>query len=1202
MAETFQSLMKSFRDVTHQTLKENKDTSVMKLLIRTVNSLETVLATFDKFLKSKNIDVGKAYEASKEKGKSLAESGKKFMDEAKEKGLKATITGKALDVKSKLGSIFARDKEKQVGPPADGEGHHEGGHPAEHGKEEKTDSKLNKVVSTFSDLADQLKDKLGGALGGKKPLEEKKSWLDRVKERMSKRSAEVEDEKKAVQEHGKKKGGGGWLGKILSGLMGVGGFIVKGMTKSMRFLGGFLMKGFSRALFRLVPGLSGGIAKATQAIVTNGLKLAGRGLMSGAGAIARAALPFAGQALGVAARGAAMLATGPVGWAIAIGTAVYAGYKLYKYLHRNDVKDDVYGKLTRLRLLMYGLNDTNKEYYSKVFDLEMIMKDYVKFSNFQIQITKLDSKAIDKILELFGVQREEKEKYAILNNWFMKRFIPAYKAFMTALWSVNSNIYLDEIDKLKPGNLVDFISKFSVPGIIFKTVQAPTGDKPDILVKKEDVDAMYTSICNDVKAQAPKEKTAEEKAREENRQAAAKQKQQADAAKAPATTPTADKQALKKETPVPSGKDASAPDAEGENKPNAKDDMNKTQAKAAGKLNTASGQLTPGGMTLEGISTKLDKSKIYNLDPNVRDLFTGMAKEYKALTGKDIPVNEAFRSYEDQEALYKKMPDKAAKPGNSTHEAGLAVDINSATSQELDKMGLLRKYGFSTSVGGEKWHIEPIGVTLNPTLAKKDENFRTKAVLSSPGHGGGGYGFLEDSILKKRDTNYQMSIYNSGSDNPIDVEKVAATNAAKDGNATGTVLNQSKSDDPNKLSTAGKTGTTKSDGVQVTSTKTETVTGGGSRTTYASNDGEGENKPSLPTSKTPIGKTDKAPSLDGKPSTGNPNMDIAKYATLPPEAAIKQAAKMTGMNEDTMIGYAKMESSMDPNAQAKGGTAGGLFGITDNTWEGLTDKYGNKYNLPENADKKNAFYSALMAGEYSKENLQRLTGWKQLGLDENTAMYLGHHFGASGANGILNKANQNPSIPIREAVSEKAYSSNQKELGNRSVGDYLNMLGQKVASMIGKVFKPVQSKGPTPMTDGSDAMTFDQGKMGGNDTTPKATGTSAPKTSAQSYMQRASEKTSISSSSYSSSMNNTPVSTDTGAQNTYKQMFDTSKMESVLGEQLEQMKSMVGLLRSIDGKFDGKAGAPAPAAKTPPPADKSIPNSSIDLSRKKLTA
>lgn len=1249
MADTFESLLQSLKDATGTSLKKNKDTTAVKLLNRTVKSLENVLAMFDKFLKEKNIDVGKEYKKVKEKGSNLVKDAKDVFKESKDKGLVKSVMDRATSIKSKLGDVFSKDKEKQNGPPEKENSDKENTEESEEDSEEKDSKKkeskgssikkkvkekLTKTGSALSSIKDKIKEKLSPE---KAPLEEKKSWLERLNSRQDKRKKEVEEEKKAVREKSKPvKKGSNWLGKILSSMVSLGGMVIGGLSKSIKFLGGFLFKGFSKAIFRLIPGLSGGIAKTIQSLAGKGLMAAGRGALSLAGTAARAALPFAGQALGMAARGVAMLASGPVGWAVAIGTAVYAGYKLYKYLTRNDVADDVYGKLTRLRLLMYGINDTNKEYYSKIFDLEMVMKDFIKFSNYKVEINKLDAKAIDKILDIFGVTREEKAKYTILNTWFMKRFIPAYKAFVQALYTVNSSIYLDDLDKLKPADMINFISKFSIPTAIYNVTQAPTGDQPEILVKKEDVDIMYTNICNLVKAKAPVEKTAEEKAKEE-----VKDKQNKNPVNQVTTAP---KEPPKPVVETPKTKDdgkMNSPDAEGEDKPTTNDSLNKTAQQASDKLNKASGQLTPGSLSLEGITTKIDKSKITSLDPNVRELFTGMAKEYNALTGKNIQVNEAFRSYADQAALYKSMPDKAAKPGNSTHEYGLAIDVSKTQTEELDKIGLLRKYGFTASVGGENWHLEPIGVSLNPTAAKNDINFRNKAVLASPGKGGGGYGFLKNSIMKKRDTNYQLSIYNSNSDNPIDVDKVAeATSKGKDPSPAGAVMNGS-SNKPGTdvggskpLNTTGQTPTATGNTSQ--SPLTAGVNVSSKINPTATTDGEGEAKPSMPSTTAPLASKGSNPSLDkGATNTANPsnqNLDIGKYAELPVEQAIKQAAKMAGMDENVMLGFAKIESGLKSGAKAKTSSASGLFQITGPTWDGLVKANGAKFNLPPNPDKNNPFYNSLMASVYAKENLSRLKGYKEAKVEETTALYLAHHFGLSGANKILAQINSNPNTPMAQTVSPDAYNANYSELNNQTAGSYIVKVSNKLAAATGqpsKVGDTIASKSNTPTatpnaaTSSSSPVTTASSSPANNSVpnsgtkqptmspvTNYSTGTQVAdsgNTSSPVSKQNAmfSPKPSMSSTMYNMSTTSPTQAKDTSQQNPYKDMFNTSKMESIMADQLGKLGEIASILGSIDGKIDidkikGSI-APSQAPARPMNVNREVSPYAVDLTRKKIT-
>jgi hypothetical protein len=91
----------------------------------------------------------------------------------------------------------------------------------------------------------------------------------------------------------------------------------------------------------------------------------------------------------------------------------------------------------------------------------------------------------------------------------------------------------------------------------------------------------------------------------------------------------------------------------------------------------------------------------------------GMAQEYYQLTGKRLNINSAYRSPEHQAHLYRTLPKgQAAPPGRSLHEYGFAFDINSAQGNELAKLGLLNKYGFSRPISKEPWHIQPVGMTL----------------------------------------------------------------------------------------------------------------------------------------------------------------------------------------------------------------------------------------------------------------------------------------------------------------------------------------------------------------------------------------------------------------------------------------------------------------------------------------------------------
>lgn len=997
------------------------------------------------------------------------------------------------------------------------------------------------------------------------------------KDRDEKRKKEIEDEKKAVQENSKKKDKDSWFGKIIGAIGAVGGFIgkalgslggfmLKGFTNSIGFLGGFVVKGLGKTFMSIVPALSSSIARITSKLVGGGLKAAGSLAWEGAKAAGRAILPAAGGALQLAGRAALTLATGPVGWVVAAATVAYAGYKLYKYLKRNDVADDLPGKLTRLRLLMYGFNDAKKEHYSKVFDLEMLMKDYVKFKDYKVVVDKLTKDDIDKILDIFKVSRDEKDKYAVLNTWFVKRFMPAYKSFMQAMWSVNNSIYLDEIDKFKPVDFYNFVTHLSIPTVIYDIEQVPTFDDTRVYHSKTQVDEMLINVTNMAKEQANmKDSNAAKKVAEENKRAknAAAQKQQPEqkkAEEAKATVPPP-KQPPPEQAPGDSDSPPGKEKSEGE----------KTEVKAAAKLSKASGEIYPGSTSLEGISTALKKEKIYNLDPNVRELFTGMAKEYNALTGKTIPVNEAFRSYDDQAALYAKNPGKAAKPGNSTHEFGLALDIASKTADELDKLGLMRKYGFTRPIGGEKWHIEPIGVSVNPNLAKKDQNYRFTAIQTSVGRGGDGYGALDNSVLKKRDTNYQLSIYNKAGGETIDPAKAVKGN--KD-NLTPKPEMSGKSEDKPKI-----TGQTSPTGNK------PNADAKGAMGLPANPDAE--SKPSTNPSDKPLEKSENV----AQPS---PNTDVGKFADLGPQAAIKQAAKMTGMNEQTMLAYAQMESSgKGGSIKNKNSSATGLFQILKGTWDALVKKYGPKYGLPADAKPDNNYYNALMAMEYAKENLASLKDYQSAGIDEATAIYLAHHYGPGGARKIIDFLKKDPNTPMKNAVPDNVYKANSAAIGDNTVQGYVQKVSGKIAAAGGS------SNAGTSASGSKSIEQVDAPKPADNNTAIASKDSGFQKAVLKSEPTPASPYKTVNTASAATAPSQAPAPQQSSIMN-------PKNAESLMTEQLNALNLIAKILTSIDGKFDGDTFKQLAASKsqTPSPAapDKSIPKGSVSLSRKPIEA
>lgn len=248
-----------------------------------------------------------------------------------------------------------------------------------------------------------------------------------------------------------------------------------------------------------------------------------------------------------------------------------------------------------------------------------------------------------------------------------------------------------------------------------------------------------------------------------------------------------------------------------------------TPPQAAGDLMTGSGAdkyIKKGGL-----------EKLRNMHPEFLKLFMGAVQEYGEKTGRQIQIKEGFRTYEQQLALKAKHGPRAAAPGSSLHEFGMAIDVNSADADAMEQMGLFRKYGLTRPVGGEPWHVEPAGIQMAYNTYKKNWDAANSAIAAGVGKGGGGYGTVVGARKYGRNPELVKALLNKESkpgegvkdlNNQIDQAKAFASGAIT------------------KASDSSKAVTRTSDGLNVTQ--------GGNSKGYAGNiasiASEGEQSPS----------------------------------------------------------------------------------------------------------------------------------------------------------------------------------------------------------------------------------------------------------------------------------------------------------------------------------------------------------------------
>lgn len=144
----------------------------------------------------------------------------------------------------------------------------------------------------------------------------------------------------------------------------------------------------------------------------------------------------------------------------------------------------------------------------------------------------------------------------------------------------------------------------------------------------------------------------------------------------------------------------------------------------------------------EGKSYRLSVSTIHQKDVEGERLYldSDVADKYnemQAAAAKDgffLKTTTAFRTHKHQRRLKRQKGDLAAKPGWSTHQQGLSVDISGTTRMIKGKRyrtilywWLIRngkKYGFYNDVEEEPWHWTFKGVKKNERRKSKKIHHR----------------------------------------------------------------------------------------------------------------------------------------------------------------------------------------------------------------------------------------------------------------------------------------------------------------------------------------------------------------------------------------------------------------------------------------------------------------------------------------------
>lgn len=651
--------------------------------------------------------------------------------------------------------------------------------------------------------------------------------------------------------------------------------------------------------------------------------------------------------------------------------------------------------LEAIRYKSYGLVVMKASAIGAFRNLEAITMDFVKIDSSGKATFDGDVKeVIKKAGGYFGVASGESEFTSKWTNWYMNRFLPVYLAMHSSIFAITQRAELR--------TNVRFLER-ATPSQTMVIARAMMGAKGIWEIKdfafKGQVAGTNPNVCDEnilfIENMAKEEAVKEQKATKATSAPATAAEAVTNIKPAPENKPEAPKQNQTKSSDGPkSAAQAMGVSDEPEQKAFTDDapgqkDLGKTIASSGspGTLPVAPGEMYSGAGGLAFL-TLANGANIEGLHPSVKRLFLGMAEEYGKLTGKKIQVNTAYRSFKEQEALYKKYgPGRAARPGSSLHEYGLALDVQSADLEQLEKLGLLRKYGFTRPLGSEPWHIEPAGIHDNAVRqkSKTDHAYATKFIESGIGRGGGGLGSRGRKGELRRDDNYAKQVFDAAS-------QVAKEQGEEQGKAPpppspGQAMTQAATTGASSKLNGGGLSTGMPD-VETPEGKTQVNRTGASGDFSAKAIGENTAQQVKELENTSYDITTVAKGTGGV------------YSSLPDSNGtgwsgngllIKEAAKMVGVDPGLAAAIAAKESSLNPGAQGKNSAAGnnvaqGMYQFMPGTWKDTLKKYGKKYGIPENASPLDPKANVLMGMEYFKAS----------GDGTVVGSYLGHMLGPGG--------------------------------------------------------------------------------------------------------------------------------------------------------------------------------------------------------------
>lgn len=733
--------------------------------------------------------------------------------------------------------------------------------------------------------------------------------------------------------------------------------------------------GMLKGAARMVPMALRGIG------TVGGLALRG-GLMLGGGALG-AAGAAAGGILGTALAGTAALMASPI---VMGATAAYATYKIFKYLTRNSISD-----LGLYRYVQYGFDAEDNQYVSKILGLESYLEQnaLVFGKGGDANLTKLKPDMVKEVFSLFDIDTDNQEQIEKFQTWFQYRFKPIFLQHESAVFKVDKEYKLSTVDDLKNDKKLQYFKSVKMENGPYDIVVSPFPDMEALPSGAAEVAAYYGK-------QLPK---LEDK------------KDEGYSLKEMITNPWRTiKDGYKGLVDIKNKAMQKLSDGYNAAKDWASEKLNSAKDWVSGKLSGVKDWLGEKVNEAKKLVSQTSNAVGKAFGNNISNLDSIRFRMYGLMDMDRLKVI-ALRNMEEKLFKFVKFEGNGA--------ATISMDVKDALdmfkmdfgiASQTDKMAMRWYNWFSNRF--LKVYLEYCGslkaqlgkATIDDFGVKNSQALEIANRLNAVNVWG-----VKDSPWD----NYELNSFATSVEPFINLirqkvndDKLAEEKAQKDKEKSKLAKEQVQANKEGKL-----TDSTKTDANRLASAKPSGAMPGPDPMYTPKNpttDEQYKNGPKFAAAGSASGAVGDTSGNAGASSTPTPTGTGEKLDKIPApqgagykavEPTIREAAKATGVKEDTMLAVAAVESGFNPGATPKGAgmssSAKGLYQFLDGTWKGITQQKGAKYDITPSTSPFDARANALMGGEFIKQNTNIMKSVvPEVG---PTEAYMAHFLGPGGA-------------------------------------------------------------------------------------------------------------------------------------------------------------------------------------------------------------